>query len=203
MKQQDDSLDRRIEEAARKLPLHEPSHSLWPIIHGRLRAERDTFDSQTSILPFPAFFQRRFGKRAPMFAYVTYAVILMVGIATSIYLINDRSQTTSEIVSFDGPVEPGFTEEVQADIEQAMFYYERAIEKMSLQLLHERSTIDPELAALRAERITYLRNSIEDCKKALKSNRSNPVVQHYLLTAYADLQNVLQEMISETDIQIQ
>lgn len=203
MIQHDDSLDRRIEEAASKLPPHEPSPSLWPIIHGRLRAERDRVDSQASILPFPGFFQRWFGKRAPMLAYVTYAVILTVGIATSIYLINDRSQPVSEIVSFDGPVEPGYIEEVQADIEQAMFYYERAIEKMSLQLLSESNTIDPELAALRTERIAYLRNSIADCKQALKNNRSNPVVQHYLLTAYADLQNVLQEMISETDTQIQ
>jgi hypothetical protein len=89
--------------------------------------------------------------------------------------------------------------DAQQDIDQAIRYYESAISKLTVLAERNIPNLDPDFVSLQKERITVLRESIDECKQALEKNKLHPEVQFYLLTAYNDLQGTLQEMINKTN----
>ena len=119
---------------------------------------------------------------------------LLAGIAMSLYLLTDSRQLDIEFFALDSSED--ILLEANKDIEQAIFYYERAIKKLTLLAEHNEEHLDPSFVAVQKEKIELLRRSISECKTALSENRAHPRVQHSLLTAYNDLQETLQEMIS-------
>lgn len=88
--------------------------------------------------------------------------------------------------------------EARDDIAQAIHFYERAIAKLDVLAARNEPNLDSGFVALQRERIRMLRASIDECKTALAENAGHPDVQHYLLTAYTDLQTALQELAHGT-----
>jgi hypothetical protein len=80
-----------------------------------------------------------------------------------------------------------------------MYYYERAISKLSVLAERNEGKLDPQFVALQRDKIALLRSSIDECKTALAKNRTHPEVQHYLLLAYNDLQSTLQQMVNRAN----
>lgn len=182
-----------LERLARGLPRHDAPDTLWPRIEHSLREEQRRAAEQPA--GFIERLARGFQIRAVTLAL--YTVILLVGVGMSWYLLRDytqRGQSDVETASSDEMMQ-----DAQSDIEQAMFYYERAISKLTVLAERNESKLDPRFVALQKDKIALLHSSIDECKTALERNGTHPEVQHYLLLAYNDLQSTLQQMVNRAN----
>jgi hypothetical protein len=187
-----------IEQLARSLPRREAPDALWPRIEGILREEQRRAAEQPA-----GFFERiARGFRIPAATLALYAVILLVGAGMSWYLLKEfaqREYSRMEEASVGLGSSEDMLQDAQSDIEQAMFYYERAIAKLTVLAERNQDKLDPQFVALQKDKIELLRSSIDECKTALEKNGMHPEVQHYLLLAYNDLQSTLQQMVTRAN----
>jgi hypothetical protein len=187
--QRDDELDRRIEHAAASLPMLDPPDSLWQGIQAELRTEtpRDAEIGAMMWLRWRLAFLAQ-----PRWTYAAFSLLLIAGLAVSIYIVAERQHTRGDLARNISSEQ--LLTEARDDIDQAMFFYERAIDKLSVLAEQNEHNLEPGFVALQKEKIRSLRAAIVECKTALHQNRYHPDVQQYLLTAYVDLQSTLQEM---------
>jgi hypothetical protein len=190
--QRDDELDRRIEKAAASLPLLDPPATLWRSIEAELlpaqqHTHRPSHDGFLLRLRWRLAFLAQ-----PRWTYAAYSMLLVAGLAVSIYLVAERSHSNTDLARNISSEQ--LLTEARDDIDQAMFFYERAIAKLSVLAEQNEHNLEPGFVALQKEKIRSLRSAIVECKTALHQNRYHPDVQQYLLTAYVDLQSTLQEM---------
>lgn len=185
----DDRMDERIDRALRGAPLQQPADALWPSIERRLReAQSESSRSSDTTLPL-----LRFGRR-PLATAALYALLIITGVAMSIVLLTreqpvptmqDAAMTNEEML-----------DSAQADIAQAVRFYDRAVNTLTVLAERNERNLDPRYVAAQKEKIALLRSSIEECKTALRTSGPHPEVQHYLLAAYNDLQSTLQNMVT-------
>ncbi len=182
-----------LERMARGLPRRDAPDSLWPRIEQSLREEQRRAAEQ------PEGFIERIARafRIPAVTLALYAVILLVGAGMSWYLLREYTQHDEPAVTAQSSDE--MMRDAQSDIEQAMFYYERAIGKLTVLAERNEEKLDPQYVALQKDKIALLRSSIDECKTALAKNSTHPEVQHYLLLAYNDLQSTLQQMVNRAN----
>jgi hypothetical protein len=181
-----------IERAVRRLPEREPDDALWPRIEEALREEQRAVTQQEANGFLPRLAQ---SFRMPALNLMLYAVVILVGAAMSWYLLSDYARQHDQPAAATQDRKERLLD-AQSDIEQAIFYYERAIGKLSVLAEESEAELDPQFVALQKDKIALLRESITECKTALKKNGAHPEVQHYLLAAYTDLQHTLQAMVS-------
>jgi hypothetical protein len=184
--QQFDEMERLVS----KLPSREAPETLWPRIEGALRTEQ-----QSAMDESPGIFARIAEMfRVPTATVALYAVVLVIGVGMSWYLLKDYSARQEQItVAQDSDA---IMVDAQSDIDQAIFFYERAIGKLTVLAERNEGNLDPEFLKLQKEKIVLLQTSIAECKSAMRMNGSHPEVQHYLFAAYTDLQHTLQQMVS-------
>jgi hypothetical protein len=183
-----------LERLASSLRGLDPPDTVWQRIESDLRALRQR-EAEKRERSFPEQIGRLF--RRPALRFAVYALLLLGGSGMGWYLLQDYGKR-HELFSFSEADSSGdILQDAREDIEQAMFYYERAIEKLSIAAQERESELDPEFVALQKEKIRLLRESIDECKTTLRDNGLHPRVQHYLLAAYSDLQSTLQEMLSQ------
>ncbi len=182
-----------LERMARDLPPREAPESLWPRIEQSLREEqRHAAERPEGLIERIA---RAF--HVPAVTLALYAVILLVGAGMSWYLLREYTQRGETVVASQSSDD--MMRDAQSDIEQAMFYYERAIGKLTVLAERNEGKLDPQFVALQKDKIALLRSSIDECKAALAKNGTHPEVQHYLLLAYNDLQSTLQQMVNRAN----
>lgn len=185
--------EKELERLARSLPPQIPSDELWHRIDTDLRQvqrEKQSVQEEQHTI-FKHLFVTT---KKPAAVFTAYAVMILAGIVMSLYLLTDSKQL--DIQFFASDEHEDILLEANKDIEQAIFYYERAIKKLTVLAEQNEERLDPSFVTLQKEKIELLRASISECKIALSENRSHPRVQHSLLTAYNDLQETLQQMIS-------
>ncbi|MFZ1731719.1 MAG: hypothetical protein WBQ23_05060 [Bacteroidota bacterium] len=182
-----------LERLARGLPRHDAPDTLWPRIEQSLREEQRRAAEQ------PAGFIERIarGFQIRAVSLALYTVILLVGAGMSWYLLRDYTQHKQSVVETASSDE--MMQDAQSDIEQAMFFYERAISKLTVLAERNENKLDPQFVALQKDKIALLHSSIDECKAALERNGTHPEVQHYLLLAYNDLQSTLQQMVNRAN----
>ncbi|MBE0644789.1 MAG: hypothetical protein IH600_11965 [Bacteroidetes bacterium] len=183
-----------LERMARDLPRRDAPDSLWPRIEQSLREE------QRRAAERPESFVDRLARafRVPAVTLALYGVILLVGAGMSWYLLREYAQR-DEATAIATQSSDEMMHDAQSDIEQAMFYYERAIGKLTVLAERNEGKLDPQFVALQKDKISLLRSSIDECKAALAKNGTHPEVQHYLLLAYNDLQSTLQQMVNRAN----
>ena len=196
----DTSIDERIERAMRNLKTHEPLPHVWKQIESGL-AHEDAGSPHPASMSFRSAFSLRdlFLPQSP-WALAGYAVVILLGIAASVYILGGRKSVSTMETAGLRPSQELITD-VQDDIDQAMYYYERAITRLEILASRNEKNLDPGYVALQREKINLLHSSISDCKAALHRNTRHPQVQNYLLTAYMELQTALQEMAGQPDRQ--
>ncbi len=188
-----EDMEKELERLSGSLPSRTPSGELWQRIETGLRQEQ--LKNEATREKELTFFRRIFlATKKPVVVFSAYAVMILAGIAMSFYLLTDSRQLNIEFFAMD--TSEDILLEANKDIEQAIFYYERAIKKLTVLAEHNEEHLDPSFVAVQKEKIELLRESITECKTALNENHAHPRVQHSLLTAYNDLQETLQEMIS-------
>ncbi|MCB2204919.1 hypothetical protein KQI65_09215 [bacterium] len=189
MKQQhrDDDIERTV----RQLPKHTPDDALWSRIEKSLREEQ----RNAAATPESGLLQRLAQTFSiPAKTLLFYTVTILVGVAMSWYLLGEYTRHDTEVPVAQS--RDAMLLDAQSDIEQAIFYYERAIGKLAVLAEESEDNLHPEFVELQKKKIALLRESIAECKTALKKNGANPEVQHYLLAAYTDLQHTLQAMVT-------
>jgi hypothetical protein len=192
--------DGSLERLARSLPDSSPPDELWSRIEAGLRKEQSSARTRRfrfrDSLNVPLWFSKR-----PSLSYVSYGMIVFVGILISGYLLFFRTHpaTSPEEFASAGPTGEEMLLDAQDDIDQAIYFYERAIDKLTKLADRNAKRLNPQFVQLQNERIEMLKKSIIECKAALAENKSHPQVQHYLLVAYNDLQNTLQELATKTN----
>jgi hypothetical protein len=85
-------------------------------------------------------------------------------------------------------------ESADEDLDMAIYYYERAIEKLEQTASPSHSDLSPELAALYSEKIQTLKTSIRECKDALEYNHTHSRVRDQLFVSYIELRSTLQQL---------
>ncbi len=184
-----------LERLASSLPPVEPRKELWARIETDLR---DIQRRNASMPENPGLVERLAALlRRPALRVATVVLLLLGGTGMGWYLIQDYGRRHETAATEDSKPDDMLTQ-AREDIEQAMFYYERAIEKLSIAAQEREHKLDPEFVALQKAKISMLRESITECKTTLRDNGLHPRVQHYLLAAYSDLQTTLQEMLEQT-----
>ena len=179
-----------IERLMEKLPIENPPEALWTRIEHALREEQRTPLEET-----PGLFTRLADMfRVRSLTLAAGVVVILVGIGMSWMLIRDYTERRENAVVAQNSDDMML--DAQSDIDQAIYYYERAIEKLTVLAERSESDLDPSFVKLQKEKIILLRASINECKTAMNVNGSHPEVQHYLFAAYTDLQHTLQQMVS-------
>jgi hypothetical protein len=196
----DDEWDARIERIAASLPAQDPPEHLWKRIEADIAYEKmhpevhahATEDSTLQWLRWRLAFLAQ-----PRWSMAAYSVLLIAGLAVSVVIVSMRTHDT-RTASVRTSSEQ-LLSEARDDIDQAMFFYERAITKLAVLAKQNEKNLDPRFVALQNEKILSLRTAIAECKTALDENRYHPDVQQYLLTAYVDLQTTLQELATKSN----
>lgn len=191
---QDNEERDELERLASSLHGMDPPDTLWQRIESDLRAmrQRSAEKRERSMLEHIGRLFRR-----PALRFAVYALLLLSGSGMGWYLLQDYGERHALFPASETESSGDILQDAKADIEQAMFYYERAIEKLSVAARERENELDPEFVALQKEKIRLLRESIDECKTTLRDNGLHPRVQHYLLAAYSDLQSTLQEMLAQ------
>ena len=181
-----------IDKVLRRLPGHDPDEQLWPRIEHALREEQ-----RRSVPQRDEGLLQRIAQvfRVPAFTLLLYTVIILGGAGMSWYLLGEYTQRQQPDTQ-TAEHRQDMLMDAQSDIEQAIFFYERAIGKLSVLAEESEASLDPQFVSLQKEKIALLNQSIRECKTALKKNGAHPEVQHYLLAAYTDLQHTLQAMVT-------
>ncbi|GEM_PF-1511698 len=189
-------LDERIQGAASELPRHSAPEQLWKSIEARLRrAQAAREEDAEAVKPAAApGFRLMFAFR-PRLVYAVYAAAIVLGVAAMAVLIVERPQPIPETAEAG---HDRLVEEARDDIDHAMFFYERAIEKLTSAAEKNETSLDPGWVELQKERIAALKEAVRECKEELRGNKYNPEVQQYLLAAYMELQGALQEMATRS-----
>jgi hypothetical protein len=189
----DDRMDERIDRALRSAPLQQPADDLWPLIERHLReVQTETSRSSNAGAGLPHV---HFGRR-PLVTAALYALLIITGVAMSILLlVRERSIPTTHDTAVTSEE---MLDSAQADIAQAVRYYDRAVNTLTVLAERNERNLDPRYVSAQKEKIALLRASIEECKTALRTSGPHPEVQHYLLAAYNDLQSTLQSMVTPT-----
>jgi hypothetical protein len=193
----EDELDERIERAAAALPPQDPPEHLWKRIEADIAYEKMHPEQPRAVEESTLLWLRwRLAFLAqPRWSMAAYSVLLIAGLAVSVYIVSTRSHDTGTATV--GTSNEQLMAEARDDIDQAMFFYERAITKLTVLAEQNEKNLDPQFVALQKEKIRSLRAAIVECKTALNENRYHPDVQQYLLTAYVDLQSTLQELATK------
>lgn len=143
----------------------------------------------------------------PRTSLVLLVVLLLFGTAAGVFVMTRHVHRVDVRMMQSGDTDPGAADSTDAsrleleardDIAQAIHFYERAIAKLEVLAARNEPNLDSTFVSLQRERIRMLRVSIDECKTALAENAGHPDVQHYLLTAYTDLQSALQELAHGT-----
>ena len=178
-------------------PPRPPSVDHEPHAHERIRPDDGAFIA----------WLRSVTRTGPRASIALVVVLLLLGTIAGISVMTRHVDRIEVRVSQPGDTDAGATDSTDAarleieardDIAQAIHYYERAIAKLDVLAARNEPNLDSGFVALQRERIRMLRASIDECKTALAENAGHPDVQHYLLTAYTDLQTALQELAHGT-----
>ena len=184
-----------LKRLASRLPDQDPPDALWQRIHAGLhRAPVPVGRTQHYAFLPPLF------RRSPRLALAMLILVVTLGTGSAIFLLSRSTHPTFVTTDSSGGGEDmEMLYEAQDDIDNAVRYYESAIEKLTVVATKAETKLNPEFVQLQKERIAGLRQSIDDCNEALRNNKMHPQVQFYLLTAYNDLQGTLQEMITQAN----
>ncbi len=192
----DQEIERLIEASLRTFPHNDPPDSLWPRITDDLRRSSGAAEAGNT---------RRMARpvRRPVFLplrwvlYPVAALLIVAGGIAAWDFVRTEPPTPSASERADAT---RLYEAASDDLDHAMEYYENAIAKLTALARQNEQSLDPEYAALQKERISHLRQAVDECKASFLRNRYNEEVRGYLITAYTGLQKALEEMAAQEGV---
>lgn len=161
----------------------EPSSELWPRVAAAVRESRR---GAPAAIPLKRAWSGAFwNKAAWRFAA---AAALVLALAATI-IIRHEPRMAAESAG------EGSVEYTLAKLQEAQDHYEKAIRSLNEAVHSPGSGLPPELAEIFERNLVAMDESIQACRKIIEGDPHNLMARAYLLTAYREKVNVLEEMM--------
>ena len=172
-----------IVRGARSLASFEPSAAVWPKIAAGVKEARPEEATETRV--------RRSGLatfwKPAAWAYATAATLVFVVVVGLVIRQRPWSTTTAR--------KEGSVEFTLAKLQEAQGYYEKAIQALSEAVQSREEALDPRLAEVFNQNLAAMDETIQSCRQIIRQDPDNLTVRAYLLTAYREKVNFLEEMM--------
>ena len=165
------------------LASYEPSAEVWPKIAAEVREARPQAPAGT---PEKRSWLGTFWKPAGW--AVTAAAVLMLVVVGG--LVMRQKPGSSPPAAKKGSVE--FT---LAKLQEAQGYYEKAIQALSEAVQSQEDKMDPRLADVFSRDLAAMDETIQSCRQIIQRDPDNLAVRAFLLTAYREKVNFLEELM--------
>lgn len=172
-----------IVSGARSLASFEPSAAVWSKIAAEVREARPEAAAESRVR---RSWLGTFRKPA-VWVYATASALVLVAVAGLV--IRQRPGSTTAAAK-EGSVE--FT---LAKLQEAQGYYEKAIKALSEAVQSREEALDPRLAEVFNRNLAAMDETIQACRQIIGQDPDNLTVRAYLLNAYREKVNFLEEMM--------
>jgi len=162
----------------------QPSPSLWQDIRARLFAEKRKGFSPAGV-KFQQFFKTLSARPAWQFAAAGVMLIIIV-----FGILNYAPRSSDHFIS----------NRTLARVEQKEREYEQAIAELEKEAMPELNLADTELLLLYRDKIETINSQIQRCKEALAAYPHSVSIRKYLLAAYQEKKETLQEVLVFTQL---
>lgn len=176
---------RTISTSAKELDTFSPPESTWRKIQEKMTAE------EQEILTLAPQKQSRFS--LPRLSYVLSAVLL-VAFLSLVFIYGPRYWSGQAIVP-----ELENQQYTLAKLEEAEHHYQLAIKALSEALMAQSEQLDPQVAEVFRTNLELIDQSINACRQAVLSDPNNIESRKYLLAAYKEKANLLNEIMAVKD----
>jgi CHASE3 domain sensor protein len=157
-----------------------PPSEAWHKIEAKLKEKTQTtkaFEPRKRWLFSPAIF------RYSLISVLLLVIAIGVTIITPHYLKKEKSEINQQ-------------EYVLAKLKEAEHHYQLAIKALKEAISSQKGSLDPQVAKAFQENLRIINASINACKKAVLMEPDNLEARDYLLSAYQQKVNFLNEIIN-------
>jgi tetratricopeptide (TPR) repeat protein len=175
-----------IAEQAKGLSKFEPAEGLWPRILAGVRADRrEKAARKIQTVSWP---ERLFGRGRPRYAFAAALALLLVVIGGAVVALKPWKTGT-------GPAPLGGEAYTMAKLEEAESHYKLAIQALTEAVSGQKNGLDPQMAALFEKDLKVIDEAILACRSAVASDPSDVTARVYLLGAYKEKVDFLDNII--------
>jgi len=172
-----------IVQGAKGLASYEPSAAVWPKIAAELREARPGASAGTR--------ERRawLGTFWKPVGWVYAAAAALILVVVGGVVIRQKPWSAAAAPN-EGSVE--FT---LAKLQEAQGYYEKAIQALSEAVKSQENSMDARLAEVFSRSLAAMDETIQSCRQIIQEDPDNLTVRAYLLTAYREKVNFLEDVM--------
>ncbi|OGD31181.1 MAG: hypothetical protein A2V45_15295 [Candidatus Aminicenantes bacterium RBG_19FT_COMBO_58_17] len=172
-----------IVRGAKDLASLEPSPAVWPRVAAAMRE---------ALREAPAAARE---KRSWLGAFWSPAVLRYAAAAALVLVAIGGLVLWQKPWSTAGPATQGSVEFTLAKLQEAQSHYEKAIQALSEAVQSREGGMDPRLAEVFQRNLTAMDETIQACRQITQEDPDNLTARAYLLTAYREKVNFLEEMV--------
>jgi tetratricopeptide (TPR) repeat protein len=172
-----------IVRGAKSLSSPEPSAAVWSRIAAGVREARP---AAPATAPEKRTWLRTFWRPAG-WAYATAAALLLLAVGGVIFRQVQKPAAGAE--------KGRSVEYTVAKLQEAQDYYEKAIQALNEAVESQEGGMDPRLAEVFNRNLAAMDETIQACRRIIRQDPENVTVRAYLLTAYREKVNFLEEMM--------
>ncbi len=172
-----------IVQQAGNLSSPEPAPSVWPRIAAAVK--ESLRDAPAAVRDRENWFAAFWTRPAWRYAAVA-ALFLVIGGAV---IIQQKPWKTA------GPATENSVEYTLAKLQEAQIYYEKAIQSLNEAVQSQESRLAPQLAEIFLRNLAALDETIQACRQVVEREPGNLTVRAYLLTAYREKVDILEELM--------
>ena len=172
-----------IVQGARGLASYEPSAAVWPKIAAEVRAARPEAPAEVrERRSWLGAFWRPAG-----WVYAAAAAVMLAVVGGLV--VRQKPWSTAPAVK------AGSVEFTLAKLQEAQGYYEKAIRALSEAVQSREDKMDPRLAEVFSRNLAAMDETIQSCRQIIQRDPDNLTARAFLLTAYREKVNFLEELM--------
>lgn len=176
----------KISSRAKDLAPLSPSESTWAKIQEKMTAQ------EQRVWTLAPQKQSRFSR--PRLSTVLSAAILLIVVVGLVFVYGPRFWTGQAFVP-----EPESHEYTLAKLAEAEHHYQLAIKALSAAASAQNGRLDPQIAEVFRTNLAVIDQSIAACRQAVLNNPDNIEPRKYLLAAYKEKTDLLNEILAVKD----
>ena len=168
-------------------PVSPPDH-IWNSLRARLQTE--------GLIRKPrSLWERLFplGFAPSLKPALTGAIVTLVIVAASSFLVTKFSHRQLGVTSSPDAL-------VLQEVRDAELHYQKAIQALTESSRKRMEKLDPALAEIFNDNLATMDYYLNECKQAAVSNPDDPLVHHYLLTAYQKKVELLETIVNSDSL---
>jgi tetratricopeptide (TPR) repeat protein len=168
---------------ARNLTTPEPSPAVWPKIATTVR---ESLGEASAVAPGRSWLGAFWANAAWRYAAAAALALVVVG-AVVVRQAPWRGKP--------GPAQKNSAEYTLAKLREAQGYYEKAIQSLSEAVISRDSRLPPEITEIFKGNLAAMDETIQACRQIIEGDPGNLTARAYLLMAYREKVDTLEEMI--------